>query len=166
MATVTAGTFALDFDQLDVTSFLIGTVTVATSGQFSTTDSGITDSFFGSLTYSNGNLSGGFMNRLQETYLGQTVFDITGVNVSVATFLTWALTDDNASAKTLILAGADSIFGSTAGDLMRGLTGADTIAGGDGNDTLDGGNDNDIINGNLGNDVIFGGTGDQLSARG
>ena len=69
MATITAGNFSINFDQLDVTSFLLGTVTVSAAGQFSTTDSGITDSFFGNFTYAGGHLTGGVMFRLQEIYL-------------------------------------------------------------------------------------------------
>ncbi|MCI3135150.1 calcium-binding protein, partial [Phenylobacterium aquaticum] len=154
MAVITAGAIALNFDQLDLSSLIAGTVTVANNGQISTSDSGIVDSFFGSFQYNgSGALSGGTMTHLSETYLGQTVFDIAGVNVPVTTFLTWALSNDNASAKAYILAGADQITGSTVGDLLRGLTGNDSISGGAGNDTLDGGS---------GDDSVFGGTGDDI----
>jgi len=154
MAVITAGAFALDFDQLDLSSLIAGTVTVATNGQISTSDSGIVDSFFGSFQYNGaGSLSGGTMTHLTETYFGQTVFDIAGVNVPVTTFLSWALNNDNASAKAYILAGADQITGSAVGDLLRGLTGNDSISGGAGNDTLDGG---------AGDDSVFGGTGDDI----
>ena len=68
--------------RLDLASLVAGDVTVANSGQITTSDSGILDNFFGSFTYDfNGNLSGGVMTRLSETYLGQTVFDITGTSV-------------------------------------------------------------------------------------
>ena len=160
MTTVTAGGFSLDFDQLDLISLLTGRITLASALQFATTDSGVTDSFFGSFQYNGGGIfSGGTITRLQETYLGQSVYDISDTSIPVTTFLQWALSNDNAGAKTAILAGADSIFGSAFGDLLRGFAGADTMAGGAGNDTLDGGAGDDIINGNTGDDVITGGSG-------
>ncbi|WP_421932557.1 calcium-binding protein [Phenylobacterium sp.] len=158
MTTVTAGTIALNFDQLSVQSLLSGIVTFASATQISTSDSGYTDNFFGSFTYNGqGLLTGGTLTRLQETYLGQVLFDISNTSVSMATFIQWAEIDDTASAKAYILAGADSISGSTLGDVLRAYTGADSMAGGSGNDTLDGGAGADVINGNDGDDVILGG---------
>jgi serralysin len=155
MTTVVAGNYNLNFDQLDLASLLAGDITVATGVQITTSGSGINDNFFGSFQYdAKGSLSGGVLTRLQETFAGQVVFDITNTNVPVTTFLQWALTNDNLSAKAYILAGDDSISGSTLGDVLRGLTGSDSIAGGLGNDTLDGGAGNDVINGNLGDDLI------------
>ena len=158
MTTVTAGTIALNFDQLSVASLLSGDVLLANAGQIITSDSGYADNFFGSFTYNGqGQLTGGTLNRLQETYFGQVIFDISNTSVPMTTFVQWALVDDTASAKAYILGGADSITGSTVGDLLRAYAGADSIAGGSGDDTLDGGAGNDIINGNDGNDLILGG---------
>ena len=158
MTTVVAGNFNLDFDQLDLLLLLSGDVTVANAIQLTTSGGGVDDNFFGSFTYNGaGQLTGGTLTRLQETYFGQLVFDITGANVPVITFVQWAVTGDEAAAKAYILAGADSIAGGGLGDVLRGLTGADSIAGGGGADTLDGGAGADIINGNDGDDVILGG---------
>ena len=158
MTIVVVGNFSVDFDQLDLAYLLSGDVTVANAIQITTSGSGINDNFFGSFTYNGqGQLTGGAMTRLQETDNGQVVFDITGTNVPVVTFLQWAAAGQNEAAKAYILAGADSISGGLYNDVLRGLAGADSIAGGSGDDTLDGGAGNDIINGNAGNDLILGG---------
>ncbi|HEX5376955.1 MAG TPA: calcium-binding protein [Phenylobacterium sp.] len=160
MTTVVSGNFSLNFDELDLSSLVAGDITVATALQITTSGGGINDNFFGSFQYSaTGDLTGGTLNRLQETFQGQLVFDITNTSVPVTTFLQWVVTNDNASARAYILAGPDSISGSSLGDVLRGLGGPDSIAGGSGNDTLDGGTGDDIINGNLGDDVILGGAG-------
>lgn len=158
MTTVTAGTLALDFDQLSVQSLLEGIVTFVSPNQISASINGFTDHFFGSFTFnSQGLLTGGTLTGLRETYLGQLFFDISNTSVPMATFIQWAEIDDTASAKAYILGGADSISGSTQGDLLRAYTGADSIAGGGGADTLDGGAGNDVVNGNDGDDYILGG---------
>ena len=155
MTTVVAGNISVNFDQLDLASLLAGDVTVANNFQITTSDSGINDNFFGNFQFDlKGNLSGGVLTRLQETFAGQVVFDISNTSVPVTTFLQWSVTNDNASAKAYILAGDDTISGSTLADILRGLTGADSIAGGAGNDTLDGGPGNDIVNGGQGDDLI------------
>ena len=66
-------------------------------------------------------------------------------------------------------AGADVIYGNTAGNTINGGAGADTIVGGsgarnqllggDGNDLITGGPGFDVINGNKGDDSIDGGSG-------
>ena len=158
MTTVVAGNFNLDFDQLNLASLLAGDVTVANAVQITTSDSGVNDNFFGAFTYNNaGELTGGTLTRLQETYFGQMVFDITNTSVPMVTFVQWAANGQNEAAKTYILAGADSIAGAGFGDVLRAYAGADTIAGGGGADTLDGGAGNDIVNGNDGDDYILGG---------
>lgn len=158
MTTVVAGNFNLDFDQLDLAYLLSGDVTVANAVQITTSGGGVDDNFFGSFTYNGaGELTGGTLTRLQETYFGQMVFDITNTSVPIATFVQWAAAGQNEAAKAYILAGADSIAGAGFGDVLRGLTGADSIAGGGGNDTLDAGAGNDCVNGNDGDDYILGG---------
>ena len=160
MTVVTSGAFALDMDQLDLSSLFSGTITVANSGQITTNGSGIDDNFFGSFQYDASHaLAGGTITHFSEYFFGQFVFDIANFNVPALTFVQWAMTGDNLTAKTTLLAGADSLAGSPQGDLLRGYAGDDILAGGAGNDTLDGGSGADTINGNLGDDVITGGDG-------
>ena len=62
------------------------------------------------------------------------------------------------------LDGADTIFGSTADDVINGNRGSDSLFGGDGEDLLYGGQDSDIISGDLESDILFGSQGaDTLS---
>lgn len=114
----------------------------------------------------------------------------TGLDANVAQlgYLATATTPHPVSAQNIeaiLLAGADSISGSTGDDWLRGEHGNDTIDGGAGNDSLFGmwgdnhliggqGNDmlvigryaafngNNILDGGAGNDVLFGGAGNDV----
>lgn len=55
-----------------------------------------------------------------------------------------------------VLAGNDTVIGSTDSELILGNDGQDSISGGAGNDTLIGGKDNDFVDGGSGNDSIRG----------
>ncbi|MDR1187447.1 MAG: VWA domain-containing protein [Bifidobacteriaceae bacterium] len=55
-----------------------------------------------------------------------------------------------------------TIFGTTAGDVLKGTDGDDVICGGGGGDTIKAGAGNDIIYGDDGGDTIYGGPGDDV----
>lgn len=54
---------------------------------------------------------------------------------------------------------ADTITGSSLGDIIHGVIGSDTIDGGGGDDIAWGGIGNDVMSGNTGNDQVWGGVG-------
>jgi serralysin len=180
MAIFTAGSIdAMSFDGIDILSFVLGDVVVANATTFSTSGGGIVDTFTGSFQYSGNQLVGGVITGLGETYLGATVFTLTGVApVSVQTFIGWVNSNANTTAISTIFAGDDVITGSPLGDQMRGYGGADRLLGGgggdslageagqdfirgeEGNDLLTGGAEFDDMHGNQGNDTLYGGDGD------
>ncbi|MEZ5755666.1 MAG: hypothetical protein R3D90_13160 [Paracoccaceae bacterium] len=68
---------------------------------------------------------------------------------------------------------ADTISGTTIGnvlsgfegdDLLMGMNGNDTLAGGDGNDALQGGNGKDLLEGGAGADTLDGGIGVDMAS--
>ena len=61
-----------------------------------------------------------------------------------------------------VLAGSDSIVGTSGGDTLQGGGGNDTIDGADGNDNMDGGSGNDSILGSAGDDTLEGGLGNDV----
>lgn len=141
MANLTGGAFALNTDQLNLAKVATGTVTAADAGHigFAYAD-GSTDDLYGAFTYSpTGALAGGVLNRAAEALNGAKVFDITGVSLAVPTFIGFVNAGDNAGVLNAVLAGADTLTGSSAADLLRGYAGNDTFVASGGADTVDGG---------------------------
>jgi Ca2+-binding RTX toxin-like protein len=156
MSVAVAGAFALDMDQLNIAILLQGTVVAETSTIFSVDVGGEITNFIGSgFAYNSlGNPVGGVVTRLQDVFLGQPVYDVTGFSIPATSFFTWALTSDTAAAKQAVFGGADTITGSAGGDVLRSLSGNDSIAGGGGGDTLDGGSGADTVMGGQGDDML------------
>ena len=156
MSTFTAGQFGNDFDQLDIGSLVLGQVSNASSAGFTVTLGGQIDTFSGTgLQFgANGFPNAGAINAVEETYFGQRVFTLSGFSVPTATFLGWAASGDNASAKLTILGGGDLITGSDLNDRLRGYGGPDTVNAGGGADFIDGGDGDDQVFGGTGADVI------------
>ncbi|HEY3694322.1 calcium-binding protein [Phenylobacterium sp.] len=163
MVTVIGGAASggLNFD----TELNIGSLAYADSAQGNAsfvqlrTEAGGTfhDNFYGSFIFNPaGELTGGTLNRWQETYDGSLVFDIQGASVPVATFLSWVQNNQGALAVRTVLAGNDSIAGTAYADLLRGYDGADTINGGGGGDLIDGGAGTSYLRGDDGNDTVTG----------
>lgn len=71
-----------------------------------------------------------------------------------------ASTSDDFAVLQSVLAGADSLTGSSQADFLSGYGGNDTLVGNAGPDTLDGGSGNDTLNGGSGADSLAGGVGD------
>ncbi|MBW8815185.1 MAG: calcium-binding protein [Caulobacterales bacterium] len=157
MATLAAtGNFGIDLDQVDIGILLFGLLRIANSTTYAVDVDGEITSFLGSgLKYDASYTPiGGVVNRITDSYLGQAVFDITGLNTPATQFVVWALSGDNSAMKQTLLAGADLFTGSSFDDLLRGYDGSDTIVGGLGNDSLDGGAGADSITAGAGNDVV------------
>ena len=67
--------------------------------------------------------------------------------------------DTTADAVALLLAGDDTVLGSTGNDQLGGHAGADSVAGGEGADSLAGGEGADTLAGGAGKDALSGGAG-------
>ena len=160
--------FSVDMDQLDIGILTTGTVTSATSTQYSVNVSGETTFFVGTgITYNSiGIPNGGIINRIQDQYLGSVVYEITGFSIPAASFVQWAYASDNLSAKLAVLSGSDTIFGGSGDDLLRSYGGNDSVLGGLGNDTLDAGSGSDTVSGGAGNDFIMASGGGSTYLRG
>jgi Ca2+-binding RTX toxin-like protein len=110
-------------------------------------------------------LIGGTITSMSETDAGVSVFDLTGLNIPVAT------TTTNDAFRLAAFSGADTmtgnadpqiLYGFQDNDSLSGLGGPDTLYGGMGNDTLDGGTGDDILDGNLGTDRLLGNDGNDV----
>jgi Ca2+-binding RTX toxin-like protein len=168
MATFTAGAAGVNFDDLQVGDLLLGTVVTATPTSFVLLDGPWREEFTGQFTYSNNEISGGTVTGWRELLNGQTVFNVQGFSVPATTFVTWAATNNNETARQTVFGGSDSITGSNLADRMYGYAGNDTLTGGggqdylrgnEGDDSLSGGDAFDDLHGNVGNDTVDGGLG-------
>jgi Ca2+-binding RTX toxin-like protein len=110
----------------------------------------------------------GTINQIESVEDGSTIFTLSGLNMSVATFEGFLATDNSAGFLAAVFAANDTLQGSDNADAMAGFAGNDSIAGlggsdnlsGDaGNDTLDGDAGSDTLNGGAGNDSLIGGDG-------
>jgi Ca2+-binding RTX toxin-like protein len=99
---------------------------------------------------------------------GSTDITISHASLPVPDFFNFLVANDIIGLNTEVLAGNDSIEGSSRGDSLYGYGGDDTIVesggtnylrGMDGNDSIQGGSGFDDINGNKGDDTIDGGSG-------
>lgn len=130
----------------------------------------------------------GTLQTLSLTSNGQSVLEASGLNYPVATLQDYIEAGQFEQGLASVLAGDDSITGSSGPDTIFAGTGSDTVEsgqgddvvfggqgdyadylrlgqgndqayGGEGDDRLDGGADNDILGGGLGADSIDGGAG-------
>ena len=109
--------------------------------------------------YSGGGISAGTIKSISETYHGETVASVTGLNLSVKTIID--LVDHGTMTQVLKtvkaqFAGADTISGSKWADVLVAYDGNDTFNGNGGNDEIHGGKGNDRIAGGIGADKLFG----------
>src|SRR4249920_3230365 len=114
MASVTIGSVGGDMSQLDIGSLLLGVVTTQNSHNYVLNNHGEVSNFTGiGFTYdSYGYPTGGIVTGLQETYNGQLEYQISGMNSSVSSWVSWANNDDTLGAMKAIFGGADTFQGS------------------------------------------------------
>jgi Ca2+-binding RTX toxin-like protein len=157
MPTFAAGAYGISTDDIDIGALWDGTITVANSTTYRL-DLGngevITFSGMGFTYNAFGTPTGGIVTGIQDIYLGQLAYNITGLSTAVTQFVTWATNDDNFGMETTLLGGADLMTGSASADLLRTWGGDDSLAGLGGDDGLDGGAGADSVFGGLGNDII------------
>jgi serralysin len=159
MPTATVGTAGVDMTQLDVGLLLQGTVTVETSTQFADDYFGQLSTFTGfGFTYdATGVPTGGTVTGLTETLNGQLLYQVTGMSIPVASWLTWAINGDTVGALMGVFGGADTFVGGPGNDTLASFAGDDSMSGGSGDDFLNGG---PAVNGlGAGNNSISGGAG-------
>lgn len=163
---IVAGDFpaGTNMDLFDVGILAGGTVQSQAATSYSITIGDEQLTFTGSgFTYDGaGNPTGGTVTGLEDRYLGQVAFNLSGFSIGVTSFVTWAASHDTAAAKAAIFAGSDSIIGGPLGDLLRAYAGNDAISGGGGDDTIDAGVGDDTIDGGAGHDVILTGAGSDV----
>jgi len=112
-----------------------------------------------------GQLVGGRITGISEDYLGVTKFSLTGINVSSDDFQGWVVNHQSKTAMMTIMAGNDTVTGTSFDDYLMGFGGHDVLIGGAGADILDGGDGNDHLYGQSsaggpdGNDALSGGNG-------
>jgi serralysin len=143
MATVVpGGALPLSIDMLDVGLLFQGPLAPISSTHIQTqsaTDPITVTDLFGTFTLGSSPLVSGTITEMKITVAGVPLVDITGLNVSASDLVAWAAADDNATAKSTILAGDDLIFGTPFSDVLRGYGGDDTFVASGGSDDLDGG---------------------------
>ncbi|MGA1858821.1 hypothetical protein VH569_22760 [Azospirillum sp. 11R-A] len=157
---VSSGSSALSTDNINLSTLLYGSITAANSSFISVSYGSGTAEFYGSFSYdaSGRNIDGGTLNAVREFANSSLIYTLDGISVPATVFVGWVNNGQTATARSTILAGSDTLYGSDYGDTLRGYAGNDTIYGGGGNDLLDGG---------AGVNFIDGGTGDtDMVARG
>jgi len=145
-----AANYPLDTTQFNVEGLLTGTWSNRTSTGFQVdVGGGYIETYSGSsLTYDgNGNLSGGTLTGLEETYAGSVDFTMNGFSIDAVSYAHWVQSQDNDSATAALFGGDDTVLGSNFTDKLSGFGGNNVLLGGDGGDTLIGG---------LGNDHLYG----------
>ena len=169
MATLVSGTvYPLRFDEIDISVLLDGDI-VAASRTSVTLDyeDGSRDIFTGNgiLYDSFGTPRGGVLTGYQELFAGVVTFTVTGLNYSVAQFVSQAENGDTVGAFSGLFRDDDNMTGTMFDDLFGGLDGHDNLFGGAGADSIGGGNGNDHIFGQSASggqdsaDLLVGGAG-------
>lgn len=170
-------------DELDFSAPLRGAITAETSTTFQETTSGFQWGLSNEVlvfrgigfTYdSDGVPTGGTVTSFSDTYLGENVFQVSGLNTPATAFVAWATNPQGSgSAVEALLAGSDTIVGSDTGNRLFAYAGDDSIVGGAGADYLNSGTGNNTLMGGAGSDTLdaatsgggntlFGGDGNDL----
>jgi len=103
---------------------------------------------------------GGRLDTVTETYGGQTVYTITGIDADAGRVYRAVQVEADAwGALNFIFKGNDQLNGSRGGDTLVAFAGSDVVSGRGGDDVLFGARGNDWLTGGSGDDLLFGGTG-------
>lgn len=121
-------------------------------------------------------VTGGTLTGIRNFAEGTQWFSTTGLSLSAVTFDSYIDAENWLGARNFLLSGADTVNGTSLGDILyaggnndviNGNGGADRLFGESGADRLYGGAGNDTASGGVGNDRIWGGTGnDRLLGEG
>src|SRR5215471_16774248 len=130
---------SIDFSTLDLSD---GTTTSPDSTSLRRTiDADNFHDFFGTgFTYDvAGNLTGGTLTDISDTFGGATRLTISGISVDATDLQAYFDGHDSAAFLASVFGGNDSIAGANLDDSIAGFSGDDTLDGGGGNDTMAGG---------------------------
>ena len=145
------------FSFFGLQSLTAGTVTAATTTLYRVTIGTVVVEFTGSFTYApDGHLAGGTItgwNYADSDPFFLNDFRVSGINLSVATFLTQLGANDTAGFLSTVFGKDDTMTGSALGDFLVGDTGNDNLNGGAGDDFLGDGAGADTLSGGKGNDI-------------
>ena len=155
------GLGGINMDQLHLSDMLGVPIQVATSTRLLLQGNSSYDFTGTGFTYDlNDQITGGTLTAIDIHQGGPHNSELVfaGLNLPIAPFAAWILTDSTQTALTTMLAGNDTMQGSDAGgvdgqghsspgDLLRGYDGNDVIVAGSGPDTVFGGNGDDTIYG-------------------
>ena len=147
MALIIAGSFyPLNMASVNLAGMLNGTITVATPSTVAVSYSnGVSDVFHGNFSYSGSIPVSGLITSYSIVWAGQTMMEMTDVNLSVPDFMGFAYNNDNIGLIAFTLAGPDGIIGSRYSDFLLGAAGDDTLFGAGGHDTILGGDGTDTV---------------------
>ena len=165
---ISGSTYAFRVDEIDLEDLVTGPYLSRSPENFTIdTGGGYVDGFTGhDFTYDHfGDPLSGTITGIHETLYGETTFEITGLDITVAELGDWAFHGTDRAAFAAMFSGNDSFIGSDFDDYMEGFDGHDNLFGGSGSDTLGGGSGNDHLygrslnGGSDGDDVLFGDAG-------
>jgi Ca2+-binding RTX toxin-like protein len=129
----------------DMESIPVSTFTEGEVDGFSNTQIHVTSGIYAATIIGENFFSGGTVHEAHGVKNGSAIFDITGLNVPVATLN--ADRDDAAALNNDLFGGADIFKGSKYADVIVSIGGDDKISGGRGADVLDGGAGADTMSG-------------------
>ena len=147
MATLTAYT-AIDMNETADDAPFDGTVQVVSLTHIQAIEDGYVLNIYGSILYnSSGEIVDFRANKINMFYYSQKLVEISG--------LSFDLVKNEAAPDPfqVILAGNDTLYGSSGNDVLNGYGGNDILYGYGGNDVLNGGIGSDIMLGGAGNDT-------------
>src|SRR5215468_3480517 len=141
-ATVSPGQ-SIDFGTLDLSDGSTDSPTDTSIRRTIDTDN--FHDFFGTdFTYDgDGNITGGTLTGITDTFGGTTRLTVTGLSVPATDLQAYFDGHDTAAFLADIFGGDDSVAGADLADSIAGFAGDDTLDGGGGNDTMAGGTGND-----------------------
>lgn len=113
-----------------------------------------------------GGLATGTVQQLRITRAGQTVFEASGLALSVAVLANAYARSDDGAVTRLLMAGGDLLRGTDLAETLTGYAGSDTILGAGGNDKIFGGMGGDQLSGGAGADTLLGEAGDDMMSGG
>lgn len=131
-----------------------GDIPIATESQIRVTDGYRVQDYFGSFSYNDYGLSGGYVTSANAYENGIIQFSVSGFNANAILVESYIDDGDITGALSYILSGNDNVYGSAGDDVILGFVGNDNLYGGEGNDTFIGESGNDFIEGGNGLDVI------------